>query len=79
MVRFFVKLEGQCRVKDFPYVTEGKVYPATPAGMTYTPATGLTGLANIIDDQDDEITIGIGSDFECYHINGRWIIVNPEE
>lgn len=80
MVRFFVKLEGQCRFQNPPYLTGGKVYPATPAGMTYTPATGLTGLATIIDDQFDEITIGIGPDYyDSHHILGEWIIVNPEE
>ena len=78
MVRFFVKLEGVCR-SPFPYVTEGKVYPARSYGMEYTPEGGLTGLANITDDQFDEITIGIGSEFECYHIHGKWVIVNPEE
>ena len=78
MAEFFVKLYGVCR-SPFPYVTKGKVYPAQPADVDYTPATGLSGLATIIDDQGDEITIAAGPDYECHHIHGKWIIVNPED
>ena len=78
MVRFFVKLEGVCRSPS-PYVTEGKVYPARPAVMDYTPEGGLVGTAIILDDQDDKITICIGPVYECHHIHGKWVIINPEE
>ena len=78
MVQFFVKLDGVCR-SPFPYVTEGKVYPVHSFDMTYTSDGRPVGRATIIDDQDDEITICIGPDFECHHIHGKWVIVNPED